>query len=129
MAKLSIEYDALRRRAILSMEDQGLQWSQIRRACEDHSPDFEDLGPDRITLPWWGFLSARAAINFYVARYQVDVEFDATSRSLLEDSRRRASSYRDSVDSPPVSEGLLLEELKARGFERPLTIHQIRNVK
>src|SRR2546421_10340633 len=121
MVKLRIDYDAVRRRALLSMDDQGLQWSQIRRACEDHSADVEDLGPGRISLPWWGFLSARAAINFYVGRHQLDVEFDAATRKLLEESRERANSYHKSASASPIAPALLLEELKKRGFERPLT--------
>jgi len=128
MATLTVEYLADSRHARLSLDDDGTAWNDIRQACYDRTAEVEELGPLSISLPWWAFLSARTAVSFYVARYALEVKFDAKSRSLLQKSKSRADEYNRAVASEPASEQIIRDRLKERGFARQLTDNQLRNV-
>lgn len=128
MALVSIAYDSATRRAVLSSESNLPAWNQIRRACEDNATSVEDLGPDRIALPWWSFLAARAAINYYLRKHNIDVSIGDEARVLLEQSRDRELSYEQAVEAHPISVDELRQTLVSKGFSRQLKDYQASNV-
>src|SRR3972149_670210 len=129
MATLTVGYIADRRQACLSFDEHGTAWNDIKQACHDRAAEVEELGPLSISLPWWAFLNARAAVSFYVGRYALEVKFDAEARSLLQRSKSRANEYNRAVAAEPASEEDIRRRLREAGFVRPLKDKQLRNVR
>lgn len=129
MATLVVEYIVEQREAQLTVSEGGAAWNAIRQACYDRASDVKESGPLSISLPWWAFLNTRAAINFYVRRYALDVKFDDAAHKLLQASKSRADNYNRAVASAPVSEQEIKQRLSETGFARQLKDWQLRNVR
>ena len=124
---LSISYDADRQEA--SIVGGGLSsWRHIRRLCLDWSDDCYSQSSEEIRMPWTGFLAVkRELFDLLVAAAEEEfVRFTGPAERLLEESVEQFDQY----ESPPkkVSQRVLLETLKKKGFVRTLTKEQRRNV-
>lgn len=128
MAKLHISYDPILRRAVLAASDAADAWADIFRACMDHSDQVNILGTQSLSMPWWQFLSCRSAIGYHVTAYNLEVEFYATAKSLLEKAQQRTERFEKRESQNAVAENDLQKLLADRDFTRQLTDEQRRNV-
>jgi SNF2 family DNA or RNA helicase len=79
-------------------------------------------------MPWWEFLSCREAIGYYVARNNVEIEFEPAAEQLLERAEKNSRAFTEGHRQEPIPEDELQPKLRERGFTRELTNEQRRNV-
>lgn len=128
MAKLKINYDPKHRLAVLSLDDSGLVWAQIRRVCEDHSDEVDMLSDGSLSLPWWAFLSCRDEVAYFVDRYDLELQVNKRTTLMLKAAIDKESAY-DQVHASKLPKRTELKQaLLDAGFTRKLTPEQIRNV-
>jgi hypothetical protein len=113
--------------------DEEASWlAVIRRLALDTNEEARQTGPWEITIPWWGFVSAReqffAVIKGYGLALGTGLRIDPEAAELLRRSRRYAEGYMAAKDAASIPEGALIERLSAVNFARGLSPEQIRNV-
>jgi len=127
--RIRIDYLADTREALITTDDTGNAWVSVIRASQDNS-DAGIKSPDdnQITLPWWAFLLAKESIGYHLARNKAQVEFSPEAKRLLQQAAQTQRSYQKVVESPGISEEMLLQKLAVNGFVRKLTKEQTNNV-
>jgi len=133
---LKLDYRASDRRAVLSWEnnDTNAPWLQpLRRLIEDHTPEARQEGHQLISLPWWSFSAMNVPFRTLLKGYslRVGIDFDATApaRSLLQTAQRSNAGYALAQNFHRVSEAELVDRLNFIGFNRSLSLEQLRNVR
>lgn len=127
MAVIKIAYTPESRRVLLTTDESSVGWMNIRRVCQEKTTEFEDVGPLQFSVPCWCFLSVRKAIGHHLSTYKLVFEIDDHAKRLLEEASAHEQSFSQTV--PEVfSQEELPSELVKRGFKRPLTPEQVRNV-
>lgn len=104
----------------------------IRRLALDTNEEARQTGPWEITMPWWGFASARDKFSAIFKGYSLalgsGLQIGAEAADLLRSSRRSVEGYAAAKGAAAVSAEVLRERLTAIGFRRSLSPEQSRNV-
>lgn len=129
---LKIGYDHLNRRASFSCDSEEAEekWFQLlRRTLADRTEDLESFSPNEFTVPWWSFLTVKSDVRNILKQYSV--KFDASSEATdhLKNATNRESLYKDASKASPITEEYLKAKLSSIGFQRNLTLEQLRNVR
>jgi len=127
MAAIKIAYIPESRRVLLTTDESSVGWMNIRRVCQERTAEFEDVGPLQFSVPCWCFLAVRKAIGHHLSTYKLAFEIDNQAKQLLEEAGVHEHSF-SQVVPPAFSLEELPDELVRRGFKRPLTAEQKRNV-
>ena len=132
---LRIDYRESDWRAVLRWGegDEGAPWLAIvRRLSMDASEDAQQEGAWQISLPWWGFASARdkflAVFKGYGLGPGAGLEIGPEAADLLRRSRRSAEGYAAAMDAASIPPDELRARLSEIGFARDLSPEQLRNV-
>jgi SNF2 family DNA or RNA helicase len=133
---LRISYRDKDRRAVLSWEaaDSAAPWLAIlTRLIFDNCDNATQDGPTILTVPWWSFSAIRPKLLQIFSGFQLKlgtgVEVTPQAAELLRKATENAFRYDAAARSGPLDSAALLERLAASGFTRPLTEHQLRNVR
>lgn len=127
MTAIKIAYAPDTRRVLLTTDESSVGWMNIRRVCQEKTAEFEDVGPLQFSVPCWCFLAVRKAIGHHLTTYKLAFEVDELVQQLLQEAGNHERSFSEPI--PTVfSLGELPDELAKRGFARPLTPEQLRNV-
>lgn len=132
---LRIDYRATDRSAVLGWddEDESAPWfALVHRLALDSNEDANQSGPWQITMPWWGFVSARDKFSAVFKGYGLapgsGLEIGPEAADLLRRSRRSAEGYSAARAAALIPPETLRARLADIGFERDLSPEQIRNV-
>lgn len=132
---LRIDYRPSDRRAILawSEEDENAPWLEaLRRLAFDRSEDAAQENAWTISLPWWGFASARSQVFKLFTGHGLqlgkDFEVSLDARTLLTNSKRALDSHESAKKALSIPEAELRTRLRESGFGRELSPEQARNV-
>ena len=132
---LRISYRDTDRRAILSWDaiDSDAAWlGVITRLVFDNCDDVAQEGPAHLTLPWWSFSAIRPRLLeiFQGFHLKLGSEVDVTPAAgdLLRRATLNAARYQAATHTVALESAELLTRLNSKGFTRPLTEHQMRNV-
>jgi len=132
---LKIDYRDSDWRAVIRWEEAdelSLWLGIVRRLCLDASEDAKQEGACQISLPWWGFIAARdrflAVFRGYELGPGAGLEIGATATELLRRSRRAVEGYTLACNASCIDPTILQGQLEEIGFNRKLSIEQIRNV-
>jgi SNF2 family DNA or RNA helicase len=132
---LRISYRDTDRRAILSWDatDSNAPWlGVITRLVFDNCDDAAQEGPTLVTLPWWSFAAVRPRLleifQGFRLKLGTEVEVTPAAAELLRRATANAARYIAAAATVSLEPSQLLEKLNEKGFTRPLTEHQLRNV-
>lgn len=124
---IKVEYLSELRRVVLSTDSNDTGWGQVRRACVEATDEFIDQGPQQFTIPWWVFLSLRPSIAYLSKEYKLDFKVDEEATRLLTEALKKAKDFNlDGIEA--IASNQIRPELAARGFKRPVTDAQVRNI-
>lgn len=112
----------------------GEPWVAIlKRVTFDASQDSTLEDANSLTLPWWAFAGARdqflQVFRAHGLRPGTGLEIGAEADTLLRRSRRAAETYNTALQLEPLEKDVLATTLARVGFVRPLSEHQLRNVR
>lgn len=114
---------------IISGDEQHIGWHEICRTCKELGQDVSLDKNNELIMPWWSFLSLRPTINRLVNKHKIRLTADKEATRLLMLSISREGTYKRAQDAQQVyTEDDVKHILAERGFQRPLTPHQLRNV-
>lgn len=132
---LRIDYREPDRTAVLRWDksaEEAAWLPVVRRLALDTSEDAKQTGPWEITMPWWGFASAREKFSSIFKGYSLSLgaglEIGPEAAALLRNSRRSAEGYAAAMGAVSIPPAVLLKRLSGIGFRRPLSPEQGRNV-
>ena len=125
---LKVEYLPDERLAVLYWDGDDAPWMLMRRILEDHTDEVVIHNPSCISVPWWSFLSCRSDFAQIVSAYGVKVETNDLAKDLLAKALEKDNAYKQALHSDETTAAMLMNKLYAEGFERSLTIQQLRNV-
>lgn len=125
---LKVSYSADAQLAEVSSDQVSDVWLEVRRVCEERVEEVTNNSATSFSLPWWAFLSCRAALGYVLGQHGEGLELDPQAKKLLEDALNREERYRDVPKLRPISPAALAAGLKKAGFVRKLTPEQARNV-
>ena len=132
---LRIDYRESDWRAVLRWgeDEEGSPWLAIvRRLAMDASEDAQQEGAWQISLPWWGFASARdkflAIFKGYGLGPGSGLAIGPEAADLLRRSRLSADGYAAAKEAASIPPDALRDKLAEIGFARNLSPEQSRNV-
>jgi SNF2 family DNA or RNA helicase len=125
---ISIDYNSDRQFCTITTDLINNEWKQIRSFYNQVS-DQANVFNDSVELPWHSFISNLQALYDISEMYDLEVVFSAKANSLIAESikSRDALASLDGIDLPDQEN--IENELISRGFLRPLTEEQLRNVR
>lgn len=114
---------------IISDNEQHIGWHEICRTCKELAQDVSLDKNNELIMPWWSFLSLRPTINRLVNKHKIRLTADKEATRLLMLSISREGTYKRAQEAQQLyTEDDVKHILAERGFQRPLTPHQLRNV-
>jgi SNF2 family DNA or RNA helicase len=124
---LIIGYDADSQQASIT----GLSldsWRHVRRLCLDWSDECFSESSVEVRMPWTGFLAVKQELSELLETSGEDeyVQFSDAAERLLEESVTQFERY--TSPQAEISQRVLEDTLKQKGFIRKLTHEQRRNV-
>lgn len=127
---LHIEYIADNHSArITTNDEQHIGWHELCRTCKENGKDVSIDTTKTITMPWWSFLSIRPSIIRIMQKHRIKLTADEEATRLLRLSLTRERTYQQAGEGvQEYSDEDVKRLLAVKGFQRPLTPEQLRNV-
>jgi superfamily II DNA or RNA helicase len=125
---LRIDYEPTQQMARLEVGETSYAWEAVRRAINEKTPNATQVGSLALRVPWWEFLSCREAVFYHASRGKLEIQVTAPAEAQLKLAIARLGSYRQAKEKKPMDETETMLRLRALGFTRPLTVHQLRNL-
>lgn len=103
-------------------------WPLVRRVFEENSQEIQLISSDSIRLPVWEFLSCRKSLVYILEKYGLEYKVDDQVKKILNTAIEREKEYQYQLTAKPLDQEVLLTVLQEKGFTRPLTDQQKRNI-
>lgn len=129
MSKITIDYLVNTQDAQITAGDDcsDIQWSAIRRFCEEKWDKLVKNQHRSLTLPWWAFLSIRESLRTVLQYNSItSLETSESAKRNLLKAKERAEQYRQPLQI--ISLEKIPDLLLSLGFKRSLLPFQLRNV-